>query len=83
MVTGEAKPTLYEQVKVFLDAGGYSYQGISKEVLVDAKISRVSQVGSTGGGHLAKMARNVIKMVKPVLFFCQKIGGGGEGGQAK
>ena len=39
MVTGEAKPTLYEQVKVFLDAGGYSYQEISKEALVDAKIS--------------------------------------------
>ena len=39
MVTEEAKPTLYEQVKVFLDAGGYSYQKISKEVLVDAKIS--------------------------------------------
>ena len=72
MVTGEAKPTLHEQVKVFLDAGGYSYQEISKEVLVDAKISEFSQVGSTGGGHLAKMARNFIKMVKPVFFFSSK-----------
>lgn len=25
-------------------------------------------MGSTGGGHLAKMATNFIKMVKPVFF---------------